>query len=243
MKNLILLKTFRILEAIATASQPVSLKSLVVQLKLNTSTVSRITADLLEAGYIRKRNYREFEPALGMIFLGQCATRNLSFHKQLKRIIRSRCRILHLNGALAELFNDELVYLFLTMPDDLTDRSDLPFSCLLHKSNIAIVLLCRRYGGDKALQLLRKSLRDHEHDLDTISQHEQFLAARIEEFQQHGYSLWKKGNAWNVCVPVIHHGECLGLSLFCRPSRSGSDDLLVAEGKALAARLEDELIL
>ena len=54
MKNKLLEKTFLVLEAIAASPEPVSLKDLSTTLGLNISTASRITADLVEAGYVTK---------------------------------------------------------------------------------------------------------------------------------------------------------------------------------------------
>ena len=94
MKNKLLEKTFLVLEAIAASPEPVSLKDLSTTLGLNISTASRITADLVEAGYVTKSGYRHFEAALGLIRLGQNAINSSPLPRTVNPLIRAKAEAL-----------------------------------------------------------------------------------------------------------------------------------------------------
>jgi DNA-binding IclR family transcriptional regulator len=65
MKTKVLGKALEVLELVAWSDGPLSLKSLCRESGLSLATASRLSADLVEAGLMRKSGYRSFEPSLG----------------------------------------------------------------------------------------------------------------------------------------------------------------------------------
>jgi DNA-binding IclR family transcriptional regulator len=101
-------KALGVLELVAWSDGPLALKAIADGLGLSVATASRLASDLVEAGLLRKSDYRRFEPALGLIHLGQRAMLNYVFPKKVNRMLRARCRATGLKGALAGIFKDRL---------------------------------------------------------------------------------------------------------------------------------------
>ena len=112
MKNKLLEKTFQVLEAISASGGPVTLKELGQKLSINTSTLSRIAADLVEAGYVFKADYRSFEPALGMIRLGQNAAYSSHLPRVVNPMVKAHVERLGVQGAFAGIDSNQVVYLY-----------------------------------------------------------------------------------------------------------------------------------
>ena len=146
MKNLLLEKTFRVLELAASAEKPVSLKQLSEATAIPPSTLSRIAADLVEAGYLSRSGPRRFEPAPGLILLGQNALYNSPLPHVANPLIRSRAESLGVNGALAGMQNGQLVYLYrsdLYGPDQI---NGMPCRVPPGRSYIALAILVMENG-------------------------------------------------------------------------------------------------
>ena len=241
MKNKLLGKAFLVLEEIAASMSPLSLKLLSTRLGIHASTLSRITNDLVEAGYLRKANYREFEPALGLIYLGQRAMVNCHFPKKVNRLIRGRCKTAKLQGAVAGVFKDRLVYMYNSSHEEAGDKAGMPFTCHPHSSNIALVVLAKRFGKTKALKVLEDSLTRYAPESD-LQERLHFFDGRITELDAEGYSLWIAKDSWNVCVPVVWDDEVFGLALYTTPELAGTKERLIMETSLLAHRVNDLLL-
>ncbi|MEI3002230.1 MAG: helix-turn-helix domain-containing protein [Victivallis sp.] len=141
MKNKLLEKTFQVLEAVAASPEPVSLKELSGRLGINSSTLSRIAADLVETGYLTKAGYRNFEPALGLIRIGQNAVHSSHLPRTVNPLVRSRVDELGVNGAFAGIESGQVVYLYRSDAFSDENRIGLPYRVPLYRSNIAIAIL------------------------------------------------------------------------------------------------------
>ena len=240
MKNKLLGKTFLVLEEIAASTSPLSLKLLSARLKMHPSTLSRITGDLVEAAYLRKTSYRDFEPALGLIYLGQRATLNCYFPKKVNKLVRAHCQGTKIKGALAGVFKGCLVYLYISDSDH-ADRAGMPFVNQPHTSNIALTVLGVRHGKKEALKILRESLLRNVPKLP-LRDNLRFYSERLDALAEKGYSLWDGKSYWNVCHPISWQGDIFGLSLFCGSDGQLSKEQLVRESSRLAERIREFLL-
>jgi len=240
MKIKSLAKAIDILELVAWADGPVSLKSISSGLGLSGATASRLASDLTEAGLLRKSGYRSFEPALGMIHLGQRAMLNYVFPKKVNKILHSRCRSTGLQGDLAGVFKSHLVYLYNSAHDEATGRLGLPYTGQLFNSNIALVVLATKYGEAEALRLLRGSLveKDSAFSKDAVNS----FKGRLGMLAEFGYSFLDGGSYWNACMPLRWREETLGLALYGAPGEIEERDRLVFEVKRLRADIEEMLL-
>ena len=241
MKLKLLAKTLALVDEVAMAEGPLSLKEISANLKLSLPTASRIASDLVEAGLLRKCGYHSFAPALGLIHLGQRATLNYIFPKKANRIIASRCRSTGLKGALAGVHKDRLVYLYNSSHDETPGRLGLPFVNHPFNSNIALVVLAASKGRKIALETLRKSLRK-EGDGRPVKTSMDSYAERIAMLESEGHSLLDGGDFWNACVPLRWKDETLGLAFYASPKEARTKARLVLETKRLLADIEEALL-
>ncbi len=240
MRDKVLGKAFLVLEELTEADSPLTLKELSLRLGMNASTLSRIANDLVEGGYLRKASYRSFEPALGLIHLGQRALLNCQFPKKVSRLVCARCRATGLKGALAGVFKDRLVYLYNSSHEGSGRSAGMPFSYLTHKSNIALAVLARRHGRKEALRILKGSLKRSGQEAS-----EELLrsfASRMDQLESEGCSFLDGEDFWNVAAPVEWQGEVYGLSLFGSKGSRGSERGLVKETLSLAASVREALL-
>ena len=114
MKNKLLEKTFAVLETIAASPEPVAIKTLAGKLRIPPSTLSRIAADLTEAGYAAKVGYHSLEPALGLIRLGQNAVDSSPLPRRVNPLLRREAVKLGVDCAFAGIERGQLVYLYRT---------------------------------------------------------------------------------------------------------------------------------
>lgn len=241
MKLKLLDKALGFIDCLAMADSPVSLKEVSSKLKLSLATASRIGSDLVEAGLIRKCGYHHFAPALGLIHLGQRATLTYIFPKKVNRLIASRCRATGLKGALAGVSKDRLVYLYNSSHDEAPDRLGLPFVNHPFNSNIALVALASSQGRRKALEILKRSLREEGRGVP-YGEALKSYSARIGMLEACGHSLLDGGSYWNACVPLEWRGESLGLAMYASPQEARSRERLISEVKRLRSDIEEALL-
>ena len=241
MKSKLLRKTFELLDYVASCDGPASLKEMGQGLKSSPATCSRIASDLVEAGLLRKSDYHSFEPALGLIHLGQRATLNYIFPNKVNKLIVSRCRLTGFKGALAGVYKDRLVYLYNSSHDEAPGRLGLPFIGHPFNSNIALVVLTASLGREKAMAVLKSSLRRHgkalpfKETLDSYSE-------RMSMLETEGYSLLDGGAFWNVCMPLRWRSEILGLALYASPESALKKESLIHETQRLLSDIEEALL-
>lgn len=234
MKNRLLEKTFRVLELAAAAEEPVSLKQLGEMSGIPPSTLSRIAADLVEAGYLVRSGPRRFEPALGLILLGQNAIFNSPLSRLANPLIRSRAEALGVNGALAGMENGQLVYLYrsdLYGPDQLNGMPcRVPPGC----SYIALAILTMESGAEAGAEqfLQQESCR-------LTCEEAHHLAASVAE---HGYlHRVEVDGCWNICLPIEYRHRFYGVSLYGRKGQGGNPDRLLFEAALLTSRVRNAL--
>ncbi len=241
MKLKLLGKALGFLDCVSMTERPLSLKEAAAKLEISLATASRIGSDLVEAGLLRKSSYHCFEPALGLIHLGQRATLKCVFPKKVNRLIASRCRSTGLKGALAGIYKDRLVYLYNSSHDEAPSRLGLPYVNHPFNSNIALVVLADSKGRKKALKILRKSLRE-EGDGRPFKQALKSYEERISMLEDEGHALLDGGSFWNACAPLKWKGETLGLALYASPEEARSKERLVFEAKRLRSDIEEALL-
>lgn len=242
MKNKLLEKTFQVLEAISASDGPVTLKELGQKLAINTSTLSRITADLVEAGYVFKADYRSFEPALGMIRLGQNAAYSSHLPRVVNPMVKAHVERLGVQGAFAGIENRQLVYLYRS--DAYATERDYGMPCRvpLYRSNIAIAILAQRLDGGEILSIFRESIHRNraegqdKSDLDEIR-------TLVEHVQKNGYLFRREEKErWNITFPVEYNGDFYGVSFYGDRAEERNFDRLLFECSLLASRLHSALV-
>jgi len=238
MKNKLLNKTFQVLEAVSSSPEPVSLKTLGERLGIPAGTLSRITADLVEAGCLAKSGYRRFEPALGLIRLGQNAVYSSRLPRTVNPLVRSRAEALGVNGAFAGIERGQVVYLFRSDAFTKEERLGLPYRVSLFHSNIAIAILAMSLPREEALERFRDDIRTHgggESELDEIS-------SLLDHVVRNGYLLRREPeNRWNITFPVEYGGRFYGLAFYGDRAGERNFDRLLFECSLLATRLRSAL--
>lgn len=239
MKSKLLAKAFAFLDLACAAEEPLSLKDAAKSLKLSAATASRVGSDLVEAGLLRKSGYRSFEPALGLLHLGQRALLRNVFPKKALRLVSSRCRAEGLDGALAGVFKDRLVYFFNSSHDE--RRPGLPYVNQPFNSNIALVSLCVSQGRERALAVLKKSLLENGDGRPEAAAAKSY-SERLDALEREGFSFLDGGSFWNACVPLKWRGEAFGLALYASPEAARSKARLVSEAFRLRSDVEELLL-
>lgn len=217
MKNLVLEKAFAALHAVLASPGPITLKAMSEKLGLNISTLSRITADLAEAGFIEKSGYRSFVPSLGSVIAGAAAVRRFPFLRQASELISVRTSGLGIGGSLHCLWNDYPVVLFRSGGGA---EGFLPFAEALENSDAAVVLLARHYGDEAAREVFRKRSSGD-------SRGEELFMRRLNE-ARNGEQLIRRevGRRWSITAPVTAGGRVYALTFFgVNPERFNFDSL------------------
>lgn len=158
MKNKLLEKTFQVLEAVAASPEPVSLKELSGRLGINSSTLSRIAADLVETGYLTKAGYRNFEPALGLIRIGQNAVHSSHLPRTVNPLVRMPGRRTWSERRFCGVESGQVVYLYRSDAFSDENRIGLPYRVPLYRSNIAIAILAMSLPSGEALERFRADI-------------------------------------------------------------------------------------
>ena len=243
MKNKLLEKTFQVLEAVAASPEPVSLKELSGRLGINSSTLSRIAADLVETGYLTKAGYRNFEPALGLIRIGQNAVHSSHLPRTVNPLVRSRVDELGVNGAFAGIESGQVVYLYRSDAFSDENRIGLPYRVPLYRSNIAIAILAMSLPPGEALKRFRADIhaRHAEHaakaDLAEIRD-------LLEHVARNGYLFRREPEArWNITFPVEYGGQFYGVSFYGDRAGERNFDRLLFECSLLASRIRSKLVM
>ena len=243
MKNKLLEKTFQVLEAVAASPEPVSLKELSGRLGINSSTLSRIAADLVETGYLTKAGYRNFEPALGLIRIGQNAVHSSHLPRTVNPLVRSRVDELGVNGAFAGIESGQVVYLYRSDAFSDENRIGLPYRVPLYRSNIAIAILAMSLPPGEALERFRA---------DIHARHAEHAAkadlAEIRDLLEHvalnGYLFRREPEArWNITFPVEYGGQFYGVSFYGDRAGERNFDRLLFECSLLASRIRSKLVM
>lgn len=201
MKTLLTEKIFHLTDLLIRAGEPMSIIELSRQSGIERSACWRIVSDLRALGYLRQTSGRKIEPGLGMIYWGQAAYSQTFFpRKAMEKIARTAGK-LSVKAALAGLFQDQLVYLY---RDDNTMLNYFHFP--VDQSNLALCILVRKYGGSKALKILRRAAGK---DFNA-----KFFRERIAGMEKNGYALERNSTGCNISIPVERGGEIFGLSFF-----------------------------
>ena len=242
MKNKLLEKTFLVLEAIAASPEPVSLKDLSTTLGLNISTASRITADLVEAGYVTKSGYRHFEAALGLIRLGQNAINSSPLPRTVNPLIRAKAEALGVHGAFAGIQHGQLVYLYRSDLFSQNQMYGLPCQVPFHRSNIAIVILSQAFSREEAVQKLMDSARNDNAEPAYLNEERELLEKLVDSVLTNGYLLRMEPNKrWNICFPVRCKEIYYGVSFYGDAADTRNFDRLLFECSLLTSRIRNLL--
>ncbi len=236
MKTLILNKTLKIFEALTQAENPLTLKEICRITGITPPAASRLLADLTESGYVRKVSYREFEPGLGMIYLGQSSRRHNFFPRNAILYLHSELQRIGIGGALAGMFNGHLVYLYHSFYEHGLRTSFLPIpEQRLSGSNIALVILCIRYGAEYAREILCSELESEYSGIE-LERRKNSILRRIDDFQKDNFSLWNDRH-WNICFPLADGAQVYGLSFLGALSEFTIPPEIFLECSAVAANM------
>lgn len=237
MKSTLLDKSFRILDCIAAAGRPVTLKELAADLELNTSTVSRIASDLAERNLICKEGYHSFVPAVGLIRLGQAAIAGSPLVRKAGEIILKDCSKLNVSGVFAGIDNDNLVYLF---RHDAVREGETPLRFPLWKSHLAAVILGRGGNWQAAERFFYSSIRHEAENLD-VSRELQLFNRRCRQAEKDGFVIFRDPRwGWSINFPVPVDEKIYGVALF-GGNTSECNEKMHFSCQRLASRLRSQL--
>ena len=108
MKNLLTAKILAVLDCVADAEAPLTLKEVRMRTGLPSAVVSRICADLVEGGYLERDGYHAVAAAVGLLRLGSGALRNSPFLQQALPILRRRAGTLGIRTSMVGLSGGRL---------------------------------------------------------------------------------------------------------------------------------------
>jgi len=100
MKNQLLGKVGKVLDAVIASETPLTLQLLAEMLDMPTATVGRITADLTEMNLLEKVDYHTFAPAPGMARFGLAAQEKSQLLKKAVPLIDDFVSALKMNAVL-----------------------------------------------------------------------------------------------------------------------------------------------
>ena len=238
MKNKTVEKCFAVLESVTAHEGAVTLKELSARLNMPPGTLSRLVSDLVEAGYLAKSGYHRWEPALGVVRLGQNAMSHFPPAAQINPMLRQRAAELGVEAALGGIDRGQLVYLYRSNAYAESDRAHLPCRVPLYRSNIAIMVLAKSFEVEKALAILRASRPEGESDPDDDT-----LRGLLSSAAKEGYLVRREGGGrWNICFPVEFDGAVFGLSLFGDGAENEAKlDRMLFETSLLCGRIHSQL--
>jgi DNA-binding IclR family transcriptional regulator len=228
-------KVFAVLDVVASGDGPVALKEISARTGHHPSTVSRILADLVEIGYVRKESYREFSLDLGLVPLGQKALTHFPLARLAGPLVAEAAGRLGCDGALVGLHRDRLVYLYRGAMQRAPGTLSEDFGYPLHRSNCAAVLLAGR-PEEESRRLFAGSLK---------AETGKAPARRIDEALERvagalrdGYSVLTEEDGWNVAFPLAYRGRPFAVAFYGRGEMPGSSEKIVLECSLLARRIE-----
>lgn len=239
MKTRILQKTLQIFETLVHAENPLTLKEICARTGITPPAASRLLSDLAEAGYVHKVSYRTFEPGLGMIDLGQSTLRHNFFPQNAILHLRSGLARMRISGALAGMFRDRLVYLFHSDREHSLNSAFLPMpEQRLPGSNIALVILCVKYGREKACSILLDELARMPLPEAERAVREHSIRERIDSFAKDHYAVWQDQRGhWNLCFPLVDGSQVYGLSFLIGSEVRPDQSSLFLKCSSLAAEM------
>ena len=235
MKSTLLDKSFRILERIADARMPVTLKELAADLELNASTVSRITSDLIERNLIRKAGYHSFVPSAGLIRLGQAAL-DTPFLRSVSELLKERVTELGVNGVFAGIDAGHLVTLCAREGGG-GERNVSP----LWNSPLAAAILAELRDREAAERFFNGSVATGSAPQDAERARERFRQW-YRTVSERGYVVvHEPRREWSVNFPVAAGTDVYGLCLYGNGAESRNIDRMQFECSRLASRLSSML--
>jgi len=235
MKSTLLDKSFRILERIADARMPVTLKELAADLELNTSTVSRIASDLAERNLIRKAGYHSFVPSTGLIRLGQAAL-DTPHLRSVSELLKERVSELGVNGLFAGLDAGHLV-LLCACEGGGGERKTPP----LWNSPLAAAILAELRDREMAGSFFSTSVSAESAPPDAAQAREQFMQWYRTASERGYVTVSELRREWSVSFPVAAGTDVYGLCLYGSSAESRNIDRMQFECSRLASRLSSML--
>jgi DNA-binding IclR family transcriptional regulator len=235
MKSTLLDKSFRILERIAAAPAPVTLKELAADLELNTSTVSRIASDLAERNLIRKAGYHSFVPSARLIRLGQAAL-DTPYLRNVSELLEERVSELGVNGLFAGLDAGHLV--LLCAREGGGGEKKVP---PLWDSPLAATILAELRDREMAESFFAASVSAGPPSPNTMQTRELFMQWYRTASEQGYVTVSELRREWSVNFPVAAGTDVYGLCLYGSGTESRNIDRMQFECSRLASRLSSML--
>ena len=234
MKNLLLAKTFAVLDAVSGADGELPFRELAARLEIPSPTLSRIVSDLIEQGMIEKRGRGRLVPACGMLRLGQRAYRNSPLCRAAAPLLRDRAAKLEVGAAFSAFQQDELVLLCrIGEPAPGADAVSPEF--LPWRSGSALVILASRGDRKNAEEWMQKVI---DRGRFGLSRELELFRNRFDEAAAHGYLLMREvGREFSVTFPVGHGENCHAVEFFGAAPERRNFDKLTLECSLLASRL------
>ena len=234
MKNLLLAKSFAVLDAISGADGEIRFRDLAARLEIPPPTLSRIVSDLLEQGMIEKRGRGRLVPACGMLRLGQRARRNSPLCRAAAPLLRERAAKLEVGAAFFAFEHDELVLLCRTgEPAPGADAMSPDF--LPWRAGPALVIHASR-GDRRAAEEWAQTVIDR--GRFGLSRELELFRSRFDEAAAHGYLLMREvGREFSVTFPVGRGVNCHAVEFFGDAPEQRNFDRLTLECSLLASRL------
>ena len=230
MKTLLTAKIFTLTSQLLRSGRPVSILELSQTTGIERSACWRIVSDLCKLGYLRRTSGRKVEPGLGMIYWGQAASSHTFFTRKAMDKITKESEKLQVHAALAGIFENQLVYLY---RDNHTQLEF--FQHPLYRSNLALAILVRKSGAEKAFKLLCRNAEEKQEKYDP-----QDLLRRIRNMEKLGYALEKTPEGINISFPLERKNEIFGLAFFAIAPDDPRLPHLIMQGSILRNALESE---
>jgi DNA-binding IclR family transcriptional regulator len=226
-------KVFNVLELVASCDKPISMKEICEKTGYHPSTASRILADLVEMGYVRKESYRDFILDLGLVPLGQKALSHFPLSRFTGPLIAETASKLTCEGALAGMHRERLVYLYRgSKPLDGATSEDFRYP--LYRSNCGVVILAGE-TEEEAKRLLTAELSAESKPLSPTV--EEFMRRR-EKARRNGYALTIQENHWNVAFPISYGGRKFSVALYGQGDIQDRLEKITLECSLLAGRVQ-----
>lgn len=230
MKSLLTAKIFTVTSYLLRSGKPVSILELSQETGIERSACWRIVSDLCQLGYLRRTTGRKVEPGLGMIYWGQAASSHTFFTRKAMDKLGEESSRLQVQAALAGIFEEQLVYLYRDNSSPLEF-----FQYPLFKSNLALCILAKKYGSEKALTILGRNAEEHQQTADYSAWHQ-----RIVLLEKTGYALEETTSGINLAFPLKRKNEIFGLSFFELSDKDPRLPYLIMQGSILRNALESE---
>lgn len=231
--------TLRIIEAMAEADGDMSVAELSRRLAMERLTVWRIVQDLCEAGYLQRTGYRTVGLGFGLVYLGRQVMSQKYFTHQVRNELIQAQKALGVKCALGSMVRNRVVYLFRTADIGQIETGE---HWPIHGSNIALCILVDSRGSEKALEILRESVRQEGYSVEEEARWITDLEKRVSMIVELGYTLYSDESGANISFPLRSHGITLGLALYDLPLSSPRLGFIITQCSILRNRLADILV-